>query len=201
MSGFNLEKGSSFNLTKEVPSLEIAGIGLGWNTGADLDVSAFCLGEDGHIFDKSGFVFYGSDYKTVLEGEDGPRPYTGDGGVNGAIDELEGDDDGDSDEDGDLENMMVYFDRVSDEVKEIVVVVTIYEGADNFGGVTSYCRIWDDSTQNELCRYTLNDEFQDADSIEVGKFHREGDGWSFTALGNGRNGGIQGLIKKYAYKF
>ncbi|MDA7837084.1 TerD family protein [Salibacteraceae bacterium] len=197
--GFNLSKGSSFNLTKEVPSLKVAGIGLGWNTGADLDVSAFCLAADGHIFDESGFVFYGSNFKQVLEGEEGPRPYSSDGGVYGAIDELEGDED-DSEEDGDLENMMVYFDRVSEEVKEIIVVVTIYEGAENFGGVTSYCRIWDESTEKELCRYTLNDEFQTSDSIEVGKFHRDGDGWSFTALGNGRNGGVQGFIKKYAYR-
>ena len=197
--GFNLSKGSSFNLTKEVPSLQVAGIGLGWNTGADLDVSAFCLGEDGHIFDESGFVFYNSNYKQVLEGEELPRPYTSDGAVYGAIDELEGEEE-DEEEEGDLEDMRVYFERVSDEVKEIVVVVTIHEGAENFGGVTSYCRIWDMGSDKELCRYTLSDEFQDSDCIEVGKFHREGDGWSFTALGNGRNGGLDGFIKKYAYK-
>ena len=93
MSGFNLSKGSSFNLSKESPSLKVAGVGLGWKTEADLDVSAFCVGEDGHIPEMADFVFYGSDSMTVLDGEEGPRPYSSDLAVYGAIDAPEGDED------------------------------------------------------------------------------------------------------------
>jgi len=201
MSGFNLSKGSSFNLSKEAPSLEVAGVGLGWNTDADLDVSAFCVAEDGHIPEMADFVFYGSGTKQVLDGEDGPRPHSTDGGVYGAIDELEGDEDND----GDDEDMWLYFDRIAQNIKEIIIVVTIHDEGNsgiNFSSVSGcYCRIWDQSSDKELCRYTLSDDFGTADSVEVGKFTREGDGWSFTALGNGCEGGLPTFIKKYAYKF
>jgi len=73
MSGFNLEKGSSFNLSKELPSLKVAGVGLGWNTDADLDVSAFCVGEDDHIPAMTDLVYFNSELKQVLDGEDAPR--------------------------------------------------------------------------------------------------------------------------------
>ena len=64
------QKGSSFNLSKEAPSLKVAGVGLGWNTEADLDVSAFCVGEDGHIPEMADFVYFnGSDsIARVLDG-------------------------------------------------------------------------------------------------------------------------------------
>ena len=102
---------------KEKPGILLA-------NGKRLDVSAFCVGEDGQIPEMGDFVFYGSENQTKLEGEDEPRPYSSDGSVYGAIDETEGDDDGDDDE-GDTEDMRIYFDRVADHIKEIVVVVTI----------------------------------------------------------------------------
>ena len=201
MSGFNLEKGSSFNLSKEAPSLEVAGIGLGWNSSADLDVSAFCVAEDGHVPEMTDLVYFNSSLSQVLDGEDRPRPYSTDGSVYGAIDELEGVEDND----GDDEDLWIYFDRIADNIKEIVVVVTIHqEGGSSirFNEVTGcYCRIWDQSTEKELCRYTLGDEFGSQDAVEVGKFTREGSGWKFTAIGKGHIGGLHSLIKKYAYKF
>jgi len=200
--GFDLSKGSSFDLSKEAPSLEVAGVGLGWNTTADLDVSAFCIGEDGHIPEMTDFVFYKSSLKTVLDGEDGPRPYSTDGAVYGAIDAPEGDEESD----GDDEDMWIYFDRISDAVKRIVVVVTIYpdpsKPKETFRDVSGcYCRIWDQSSGNELCRYTLSDDFGSEDAVEVGEFIRVDGGWSFKALGNGKEGGLATFVNKYAYRF
>ena len=101
MSAFNLQKGSSFNLSKAAPGISVAYVGLGWKENEDpsgpvfdLDVSAFCVGEDGQIPEMGDFVFYGSENQTKLEGEDEPRPYSSDGSVYGAIDETEGDDEG-----------------------------------------------------------------------------------------------------------
>jgi len=201
MSGFNLEKGSSFNLSKELPSLKVAGVGLGWNTSADLDVSAFCVGEDGHIPEMSDLVYFNSGLKQVLDGEDAPRPYSTDCGVYGAIDELEGDED----DDGDDEDMWVYFDRIADNIKEVVIVVTIHQEGNSitkFNEVSGcYGRIWDQESDKELCRYTLGDEFGSFDAVEVGKFTRSGNDWSFTAIGKGHEGGLLALIKKFAYRF
>jgi len=194
---FDLEKGSSFDLSK---GLTLAGVGLGWNTDADLDVSAFCIAEDGHIPHKFDFVYFKSGNKMVLEGEDGPRPFSADGAVYGSIDALEAPDDAD----GDVEDMWIYLDRVGTNIKDIVIVVTIH----NAKGISMrdvpdcYCRIWDQNSGNELCRYKLSENFGNEDAAEIGKFSRDSSGdWSFTALGNGYEGGLMAFIKKYAYRF
>jgi tellurium resistance protein TerD len=199
---FDLEKGSSFDLSKEAPSLTLAGVGLGWNTDADLDVSAFCIGDDGHIPNRFDFVYYKSGNKTVLEGEDGPRPFSADGAVYGSIDQLEGEEESD----GDVEDMWIYLDRVGANIKEIIIVVTIHNAKTD--GITMrdvpgcYCRIWDANSGSEMCRYTMSENFGNEDSVEIGKFTRDfSGGWSFTALGNGYEGGLMTFIKKYAYRF
>lgn len=200
--GFDLSKGSSFDLSKDAPGLTTAGVGLGWNTSADLDVSAICIGEDGHIPEMTDLVYYKSGLQTRLDGEDGPRPYSTDGAVYGSIDELEGpDDDG-----GDVEDMWIYFDRVGPNIKEIVVVVTIHDAAKDgisFQDVSGcYCRVWNQDTGAEILRYTLSDDFGACDAVEIGKFTRDGSGnWSFTAVGDEHNGGLMAFIKKYAYRF
>jgi len=199
----NLSKGNSFNLSKEAPSLEVAGIGIGWDSMADLDVSAFCIAKDGQIPEMRDFVFYGSKNMQVLDGEHWPRPCSSDTAVYGGgeyINSLE------YEHDADHEDMMIYFDRIADNIKEIIIVVTIHleagEDKIDFSSVSGcYCRIWDQSSDKELCRYTLSNDFGKADSVEIGKFIREGDGWIFTALGNAHIGGLSGFIKKYAYKF
>ena len=202
--GFDLTKGSSFDLSKEAPGLEIAGVGMGWNTTADLDVSAFCIGADGHIPQRHDFVYYNSDNKTQLEGEEGERPFSADGAVFGSIDELEGnDDDSDEVEGDDVEDMWIYFDRISADVKEIVIVVTIH-GSDGttFQDVKGcYCRIWNQDNDKELCRYTLSENFGNSDAVEIGKFVRSGSNWSFEAIGDEYSGGLMAFVKKYAYKF
>jgi tellurium resistance protein TerD len=199
---FELEKGSSFDLSKEAPSLTLAGVGLGWKSKEDLDVSAFCLGADGHIPERFDFVYYKSSNKTLLDGEDGSRPFSADGSVYGSIDQLEGEDDNDE---GDVEDMWVYLDRVGSNINEIVIVVTIH----NSNGLVSmkdvpgcYCRIWDQNTEKELCNYTMSESFSNEDAVEIGKFSRnDNGGWIFTAIGNGYTGGLMTFIKKYAYKF
>ena len=56
--------------------------------------------------------------------------------------------------------------------------------------------------QNELCKYTLSDDFGKEDAVEVGKFSKNSGGdWEFKALGEGHVGGIQALIKKFASNF
>ena len=220
MSAFNLSKGSSFNLSKASPGIDVAYVGLGWNENDDpngpifdLDVSAFCIGEDGQIPEMGDLVFYGSNLKMKLEGEDEPRPYSTDGSVFGAIDEIGGADD-DDDDDGDQEDMRIYFDRVSDSIKEIIIVVTItkypHDAAKdkrtldlNMSQVKGcYARIINDDSEEELCQYTLSEDFSNEDAVEIGKFSKTESGdWQFTAVGIGHEGGIVKLISKYANRF
>ena len=101
--------------------------------------------------------------------------------------------------------MWIYFDRIADNIKEVVIVVTIHQegdGSTKFNEVSGcYGRIWDQETDRELCRYTLGDEFGSFDAVEIGKFTKSGNDWTFTAIGKGHTGGLMALINKYAYKF
>ena len=59
MARFQIEKGERFSLNKS-EGLEKVQIDLNWKSGADLDASAFLVGEDGIIMDDADFVFYNS---------------------------------------------------------------------------------------------------------------------------------------------
>ena len=48
----------------------------------------------------------------------------------------------------------------------------------------------------------MSESFRNEDAVEIGKFSRDTSGnWSFTALGNGYEGGLMSFIKKYAFRF
>lgn len=59
MSRFDLSKGERFSLKKS-EGLNNLTVTLSWDGDADLDISAFLVGEDGFIMDDADFVFYGS---------------------------------------------------------------------------------------------------------------------------------------------
>jgi tellurium resistance protein TerD len=206
----NLNKGSRFNLAKEAPKLKVAGIGLGWDPNEepngpdfDLDVSAFLITEAGKIPADEYVVFYGSDLK--MDSPDGKRPYSGDGSVLGAVDAIDGtESDGDDDED-----MRIYFDKVWEGIKQIVITVSITKYPNdakkdkrtlmqNFGMVNDcYIRVWDDETKVEILRYNLKEQYTNEDAVEFGRFLRVGDSWEFIATGEKHTGGLGRLIELF----
>ena len=61
--------------------------------------------------------------------------------------------------------------KINKNIKEIIVVVTIHLEKDeekiDFSSVSGcYCRIWDQESGKELCRFTLSDDFS---SYSVGE--------------------------------
>jgi len=206
----NLNKGGRFNLSKEAPKLKVAGIGLGWNPNEeedgpdfDLDVSAFLIGENGKVPADEYVVFYGSDLK--LDTPDGPRPYSGDSSVLGAVDAIDGtESDGEDDED-----MKIYFDKVWEGVTQIVITVSITKYPNdtkkdkrtllqNFGMVEDcYIRVWDDETGDEILKYNLKEQFTNEDAVEFGRFIRVGASWEFIATGEKYNGSLGKFIELF----
>jgi tellurium resistance protein TerD len=206
----NLKKGSSFNLAKEAPKLKIAGIGLGWNPNEedggpdfDLDVSAFLLGDNGKVPADEYVVFYGSELK--MDTPDGPRPYSGDGSVLGAVDAIDGtESDGEDDED-----MKIEFDKIWEGVSQIVITVSITKYPNdqkkdkrtllqNFGMVEDcYIRLWDDETGVEILKYDLKEKFTNEDAVEFGRFVRVGNSWEFIATGEKYNGSLNKFIELF----
>ena len=206
----NLSKGGRFNLAKEAPKLKVAGIGLGWNPNEeengpdfDLDVSAVLIGQNGKIPADEQAVFYGSELK--METPDGPRPYSGDGSVIGAVDAIDGtESDGEDDED-----MKIHFDKIWEGVHQVVITVSITKYPNdkkkdrrtllqNFGMVEDcYIRLWDDETGVEILKYNLKEKFTNEDAVEFGRFVRTDNSWEFIATGEKYTGSLNKFIELF----
>ncbi len=176
-------------------------IGLGWDPGEnsqykyDLDVSAFMVGKGGKIPNENFLVFYNSSLKTIVDGE--ARPVSPDGAVIGSVDDQEGDEsDG-----GDDEVIDVDLSKIDPQISEIIFVVTIHDWElrnQNFGQVrNSYIRICDASTNQEICKYELDEDFSTVTAVEFGRLYQRGEAWRFEAMGNGIRGGLGDFVAKY----
>lgn len=216
MSRFQIEKGERFQLAKN-EGLEQIQVDLAWKSGADLDASAFLVGEDGLINDDADFVFYNSKNRANPEtGEFEPFdrakhgnkkawqaatvPVSADGSVLGSADDLG---DGDDDSDDASETMHVNLTKVGAKIREIIFCVTIYHGEEagvTFKDVRSpSITITNEDTGEELCRYDLKERFSTETAVEAAKLLVNGEGeWEFEALGEGHDGGMQTLIDIYA---
>jgi len=228
MSQFNLSKnivkGEKFNLSKVntgAPSgLTKVRIGLGWDPNEtedgppfDLDVSAFAIDSNFKIPSSSYFVYYNQvnmgngiddEFEKDKFGKPLRRPKTMDGSIIGAIDDPDGTrSDGDDDED-----MIIYLDRVTQAVQQIIIVVTICKYPDhedprtanlNFSMVNDcYIRIIDDVTKQEIVKYELQEKFGKEDAVQFGRLYRVGGNWEFEAMGSGSEGGLAALVDIYA---
>lgn len=192
----NLTKGQDFELTKGNPELTNIVVGLGWNVNAldyetdfDLDVAAFMLGEDGKCPTESEFIFYGN----LCHPSESVR-HLGDN--------LTGEGDGDD------EQIRIDIKKIPDNISKIVFTVTIY-GAQarqqNFGQVSNafirvtnaFIRIVNETTENELIRYDLGENFSIEASVIVGELYKKDGEWRFNAIGRGFSGNLAALCSQY----
>lgn len=180
----NLQKGQ-----RETISTQKFIIGLGWDTNSsstgssfDLDASAFILGENKKLLSDQHFIFYNQ-----LKSPNGSVEHTGDN--------LTGEGDGDD------EQLIVDLSKIEGEVAEITVVVTIHDAVargQNFGQVrNSFIRIVDASTNEEILKFELDEDFSIETAVEFGRIYRRGGEWKFEAIGMGMKGGLQDYLDKY----
>lgn len=217
MARFQIEKGERFSLNKS-EGLEKVQVDLNWKSGADLDASAFLVGEDGVIMDDADFVFYNStqranpktgEFEPFVKAVHGNKknwkdktvPVSADGSVLGSADDLG---EGGEDEDEDAgETMHVDLSKVNPKIQEIIFCVTIYHGDKDgvtFGDVREpSITISNEDTGEELCTYNLKEEFSSETAVEAAKLVCNDEGeWEFVAVGEGYDGGMQTLIDMYA---
>lgn len=199
MGRFDLSKGERFSLTKE-NGLNCLTVTLGWEEGADLDASAFLVGEDGIIENDDNFVYYNSVNRSEAYDREKfgnknawkakTRPMSADGSVLGSIDNREG---------GSAENLFVDLSKVAPKVTAIMFCATVYDEGKTFGDVKApYVSIVNDETGEELCRYTLNEQFAGETALVAGSLKVNADGeWEFKAEGLGLVGGLGALVELY----
>lgn len=185
----SLSKGQKVDLTKGNPGLSKIIVGLGWDTnkydsGADfdLDAAAFLLAANGKVASDSDFVFYGNLKHSS-------------GGVEHMGDNLTGEGDGDD------EQIKVNLASIPAGVEKIGFTVTIYEAESrkqNFGQVSNaYIRIVDETSNAELIRYDLGEDFSVETAVVVGELYRNNGEWKFNAIGSGFQGGLKALCQNY----
>lgn len=180
----NLQKGQRQKIS--APKFTI---GLGWDTNVsttgtdfDLDASIFILGDNGKLLSDNHFVFYNN-----LESPNKGVIHTGDN--------LTGDGDGDD------EQVKVDLSKIDPNAQEIRIVITIHDADErkqNFGQVrNSFVRIVDESTNQELLMYELEEDFSIETAVEFGRIYKRNGEWKFEAVGVGMKGGLQDYLDKY----
>ncbi len=185
----NLTKGQKVDLTKGNPKLNKVMIGLGWDvnmydSGAafDLDAAAFMTSADGKCPTDKEFVFYGN-----LEHSSGAVKHMGDN--------LTGDGDGDD------EQILIDLAKIPANIDKVAFTVTIYDAEtrrQNFGQVSNaFIRIVDETTNQELIRYDLGEDFSIETAVVVGELYRNNGEWKFNAIGSGYHGGLAALCSQY----
>jgi tellurium resistance protein TerD len=183
--GINLQKGQNFKL-----GLTKMSIGLGWDpkegTGYsfDLDASAFMINDKKIIPAEENFIFYGN-----TTSPDKALFHTGDDPTGGNSDA------------GDDEIIQVDLAKVADNIEQILFVVTIHEAdarGQNFGQVrNSYIRIVDDSTNEEVAKYELGEDFSIETAVEFGRLYKHSGGWKFEASGIGHKQDLAYFLSRY----
>jgi len=158
---FAMEKGAVLDLPQDLNSITI---GLGWDTDegeVDLDVSAVMLDATARELET---VFFGN-----LESKHG---------IAHSGDNLTGEGDGDD------EQITAQLRLIGPDVHQIVFVINIYTPKIDFRRVANpYCRVVDNASANELCRYSLREAGHE-NGLIVSKIAREAGGrWGFHALG------------------
>ena len=185
----SLKKGQKVDLTKGNAGLTKVLIGLGWDTNKydggsdfDLDAAAFLLKADGKVRDDKDFVFYGN-----LKHASGSVEHLGDN--------LTGEGEGDD------EQIRVDLASVPADIEKIDFTVTIYEAEErkqNFGQVSNaFIHIVDDSSNKELIRFDLGEDFSVETAVVVAELYRHGGEWKFNAVGAGFQGGLQALCQNF----
>lgn len=192
----DIEAGGRINLTKEAPGMKRVRIGLGWKANSfdgspfDLDASVFmCKADaDGNpkLINNAHFVYFNN--KTS---PDGAVAHAGDNRTG----DVEGDD----------ETIIVDLDKISADVTELSVVVTIHEGAarkQNFGKVRdSYVKIYNDETGEVVAQHRLEEDSSDATALQFGSLYKLDGQWRFKAVGAGYKKGLEAFVGIYGGTF
>ncbi|NDH66034.1 MAG: TerD family protein [Microbacteriaceae bacterium] len=180
----SLNKGDKVNLNKD-PGLKRVTVGLGWVTEADLDASAFMLGANGRVLSDSHFIFYNNKLSP-------------DGSVEGADDVRADDIAAGVDDDEDQEQIGVDLSKVANSVGSIAFSATIDDVGVTFGDVKgAYIRIANADTDEELARYDLSGDFSRTNAVVMGSLTRVGSSWEFEAIGEGFNGGLADICRRF----
>lgn len=176
----NLSKGQQISLTKTGGGeLTVVRMGLGWKSAPRRGFLARLTAREIDL-DASAVLFAGKAPQDVvyfqhLTSDDGSVRHTGDNRV------------GSAGQGGDDESIVVDLQRVPAHVEQIVFTVNSFTGQTFEEVDNAFCRLVDETTGQELARYTLTDGGRHTAQI-MAKVQRSGAGWQMTAIGSPADG-------------
>ncbi len=176
----NLDKGQKISLSKSGGGeLSVVRMGLGWQAAARKGFLAKLMAREIDL-DASAVLFAGQEPVDVvffqhLISDDGSVRHTGDNLVGGAG------------QGGDDEAILVDLARVPVHIDQIVFTVNSFTGQTFAEVQDAFCRLVDETTGQELARYTLTGGGDYTAQI-MSKVHRSGNGWQMTAIGEPSHG-------------
>ncbi len=195
----SLQKGQKVSLSKGTGGggLSSVVVGLGWDEvqqkkgffgsrrdieDIDCDAAVFLL-KDSHLTQKEDMVYFGN-----LKHFSGAVSHMGDNLTGGG--------------DGDDEQIWVDLSMLPQEYDRVVFVVSIFQARirkQHFGMIqNAYIRIMDGTTQAELCRYDLNDNYTGQTAMIFGEIYRYNGEWKFSAIGQATtDNSIQEIAQRY----
>ncbi len=196
----SLQKGQKIDLTKGNAGLSKIIVGLGWDVAAkkggffgfggggsgkdvDCDASVVLLSEQGKITKKQNLVYFGNKESACKAVRHSGDNVTGEGA-------------------GDDEQVFIDLNNVAQDVHKISFVVNIYqcvERKQDFGMIkNAYIRIVDGSSNAELARFNLTDEFAGLTTLFPGEIYRHSGEWKFSAIGEGtKDTGLAQIMERY----
>ncbi|MET9296188.1 TerD family protein [Streptomyces sp. NPDC003077] len=179
--GINLSKGQRISLEKsDGGALRVVRMGLGWKAAQRRGFLAKLTGPKEIDLDASAVLYAGQQAVDVvffqhLISDDGSVRHSGDNLVGGA---GQGADD---------ESIVVDLEHVPSQVDQIVFTVNSFTGQTFVEVENAFCRLVDESTGDELARYTLSGGGTHTAQI-MAKVYRSGNGWQMAALGSPASG-------------
>ncbi|QGG46497.1 TerD family protein [Heliorestis convoluta] len=195
----NLKKGQKIDLTKGAAGISELTVGLGWDPikkagggflsglfggggqDIDCDASVLMLREGDRLQEVVYFGQLKSKCNSIVHSGDN---LTGDG-------------------DGDDEQIFVSLNKVPSSIHKLVFVVNIYQAVQrkqDFGMIqNAYIRIVNKNTNEELCRYSLTDNYGGQTALIAGEVYRHQGEWKFAAIGQGTTDpSLKELASRYA---
>ena len=177
----------SLPLTISIVSDEKVILGAGWDIAKngydfDLDIAAFLLNSNGKVQNIPQDVIFFNNMEApgiALEGDN----RTGAG-------------------DGDDERITIDLSQIRSDIAKIVFVITIHEAQvkrQTFGMVeNSYIRLLDaKNNEKEVCRFNLKEDGSTSTSVIFAELFRDGFGWQFKAVGEGKLADLNGILSLY----
>lgn len=191
----SLQKGQKVSLSKERAGLSKVVIGLGWDQAKrkgglfapkvreiDCDASALLL-QNGRLADKKDIIYFGNQ-----------KHFSGT--VQHMGDNLTGAGEGDD------EQIVVDLAKIPAEYDRVVIVVNIYQAVQrkqHFGLIANaFIRLVDGRNNQEMCRYSLTDDYSNMTAMIFGEVYRHNGEWKFNAIGQGTTDpGLGELAARY----